>query len=124
MRGVSDGTPHFVNRDIASVMYQISWQLAAIIVALPAFILINRIIDNELARRANLIESPIRLWLTYIALVIAATIILIDGIWFLQALLRGELSIRFILDSLVLLVLGGGVFTYYFAGLKPGQSDR
>lgn len=124
MRGVSDGTPHFVNRDIVSVMYQISWQLAAIIVALPAFILINRIIDNELARRANLIESPIRLWLTYIALVIAATIILIDGIWFLQALLRGELSIRFILDSLVLLVLGGGVFTYYFAGLKPGQSDR
>jgi hypothetical protein len=107
-----------------SLMYQISWQLAAIIVAVPAFFVINRVIDHELARRPDLIESPIRLWLTYIALVIAATIVLIDGIWFLQALLRGELSIRFFLDSLVLLVLGGGVFAYYFAGLKPAQSDR
>jgi hypothetical protein len=108
----------------SSLMYRISWQLAAVIVTVPVFFVINRIIDNELARRPDLIESPIRLWLTYIALVIAATIVLIDGIWFLQALLRGELSVRFFLDSLVLLVLGGGVFAYYFAGLKPAQSDR
>jgi hypothetical protein len=107
-----------------SLMYQISWQLAAIIVAVPAFLAISRVIENELARRPDLIESPIRLWLTYIALVIAATIVLIDGIWFLQALLQGELSIRFFLDSVVLLVLGGGVFAYYFAGLKTAQSDR
>lgn len=120
---INPNTPHAYGHG-ESLMYQISWQLAAIIVALPAFFVINRVIDKELARRPDLIESPIRLWLTYIALVIAATIVLIDGIWFLQALLQGELSIRFFLDSLVLLVLGGGTFAYYFAGLKPAQSDR
>lgn len=66
-------------------------------------------------QRPDLYDSGVRKWLTYIALVFAAIIVLADGIWFLEALLRGQLTLRFMLDSLVLLVIGGGVFTYYLA---------
>jgi hypothetical protein len=98
---------------------RISWQLAATLIALPVFLWINRAIAHEMRRRPELADSPIRSWLTYAALVIGALVVLSDGIWFLQALFRGELTIRFLLDSLVLLVLGGGVFVYYLSGLKP-----
>lgn len=103
---------------------QIAWQLASIIVTLPVFAFINRVIARELRRRPDLIDSAVRLWLTYLALVIAATIVIADGIWFLDALLRGGITVRFVLDSLVLLILGGGVFAYYFAGLQPSATNQ
>jgi hypothetical protein len=105
------------------LIFSISWQLAAIIMTLPVFLAIHRIIQRELARRPDLFESAVRLWLSYIALVIAAMIILVDGIWFVQALLQGELTVRFALDSAVLLILGGGVFASYFIGLRARAGE-
>ena len=96
-----------------------AWQLAAIIVAFPCFVIVGRLIAAELRQRPESAESDVRNWLTYIALVIAALIVLTDAIWFLEAFLRGSLTIRFVLDSLVLFVLAGGVFTYYLASLRP-----
>jgi hypothetical protein len=101
---------------------QISWQLAATLIALPVFLWMNRTIERELRRRPDLADSPIRSWITYAALVLGALVVLSDGIWFLEAFFRGELSIRFVLDSLVLLVLGGGVIAYYLSGLTPAQN--
>jgi hypothetical protein len=106
-----------------TLLPEIAWQLATVIVALPTFVLMNGIIARELKRRPDLFESAVRLWLTYIALVIAAVIVLGDGIWFLEAFLSGELTMRFVLDSLVLFALGGGVFGYYFAGLSAPKGD-
>lgn len=94
---------------------RISWQIATVVVAFPIFLFVHSIIGRELRLRPDLYDSGVRRWLTYIALVIAAIIVITDGIWFIQALIRGELTTRFVLDSLVLLVLGGGVFAYYLA---------
>lgn len=98
---------------------QIAWQVATVVVAFPIFLFVHRIIQRELRLRPDLYDSGVRRWLTYIALVIAAVIVITDGVWFIEALIRGELTLRFILDSLVLLVLGGGVFTYYLARMDP-----
>jgi Domain of unknown function (DUF5671) len=122
-RAFPDRTISYQYQYSGSLMTQIAWQLAATIIALPAFLAINQIIERELTRRPELADSPVRAWLTYAALVISATIVLIDAIWVLESLLKGELTIRFVLDSLVLLVLGGGVFIYYYTGLKPAKND-
>ena len=42
-----------------------------------------------------------------------------DGVAFLAELLRGEMTLRFVLDTIVLVALAGGVFAYYF-----GSVDR
>lgn len=97
----------------------ISWQLACVIVAFPIFFFIHSKIQKELQSRPDLYDSGVRRWLTYIALVLASLIVLCDAVWFFEALIRGELTVRFILDSLVLLVLGGGVFTYYLRTIDP-----
>lgn len=96
-----------------SLRDQISWQVAVVVIAFPVFIFVHTLIGRELSKRPDLYDSAVRRWLTYLALVIAAIVVLLDGVWFISALLRGELTIRFMLDSLVLLVLGGGVFLYY-----------
>jgi hypothetical protein len=105
---------------------RIAWQLTTVTVtvAFPIFALINRLIERSLRRRPDLLDSPVRSWLTYIALVGAALIVLVDVIWFVEAWLRGNLTIHFLLDSTVLLVIGGGVFCYYLAGLRRSATGR
>ena len=75
-------------------------------------------------QRPDLYDSGVRKSLTYIALVIAATILLADGIWFLQALIKSDLTFRFVLDTLVLLVIGGGVFAYYLSTIDAPRNER
>ncbi|HEY0382317.1 MAG TPA: DUF5671 domain-containing protein [Candidatus Elarobacter sp.] len=106
-----------------SLISEIAWQLATIIVAYPCFVLVGRLIARENAQRPDALESGVRAWITYVALVFAAIIVLLDGIWFLNALLRGELTVKFGLDSLVLLALGGGVFAYYLNGLRQPAAE-
>ncbi len=96
-----------------SLRDQISWQVAVVVISFPVFVFVHTLIRRELSSRPDLYDSGVRRWLTYLALVIAAIVVLADGVWFISALLRGELTVRFVLDSLVLLVLGGGVFLYY-----------
>ena len=106
-----------------SLLAEIAWQLATIIVAYPAFIFIGRLIARDPQRRPEDADPSLR-GITYIALIIASLVVLGDAIWFLEQFLRGELTTRFVLDSLVLLTIGGGVFAYYLNGLRPGSADR
>ena len=106
-----------------SLLADISWQLATIIVAYPAFVFIGRLIARDPQRRPDDADPGLRA-ITYIALIVAALIVLGDAIWFLEEFLRGELTAKFILHSLVLLALGGGVFAYYLNGLKAPAAER
>jgi hypothetical protein len=106
-----------------SVVYDVAWQLATLIVAFPAFLVIGRLIAGELRRRPDAFDSGIRAWLTHIALVIAGLITLSDGILFVSAFLRGELTAQFILNTIVVVGLGGGVFAYYLRTLRPAHAE-
>jgi hypothetical protein len=107
-----------------SLRDELSGKLATVIVAFPVFVGVHALIARELRNRRDLYDSGVRKWLTYIALVLATLVVLADGIWFVTALLQGQLTIRFALDSLVLLVLGGGVFTYYLATIGTPKESR
>lgn len=111
--------PAQVTTYYGSLRDDIAWQAATVIVAFPVFLYVHSLIQRELRSRTDLYYSGIRRWLTYLALVIAAIVVLCDAAWVIEALIRGELTLRFILDSLVLLVLGGGVFAYYLLTMEP-----
>lgn len=98
--------------------YIITSSLAAVIVAFPLYLLISRTVLREAAAHPEKLDSPIRKWLTYMALVIAACVFMGDLITALAYLLRGELTSRFLAKAFVVLVLSGGVFFYYFGGLR------
>src|SRR5262249_46331918 len=67
------------------------------------------------------LDSPVRKWLTYLALVLAAGVMVGDLITALTYLLRGEITSRFIAKASVVLVLSAGVFFYYFGGLRKTE---
>jgi hypothetical protein len=98
--------------------YTITSSLAALIVAFPLYLLVSRTVIGEAAAQPEKLDSSIRKWLTYMALVIAAGVFMGDLIAALAYLLRGELTSRFLAKSFVVLALSGGVFFYYFVGLR------
>jgi len=101
---------------------QISWQLASIIVAFPAFVWATRSILGDLLENPDKAESPIRRWITNIGLLLTALVFIGDLVTFVTSLLRGGLTIRFALNCLVAFVLAGSVFLYYSHAL--GKSRR
>lgn len=102
-----------------SLRDDIASQVAMIVVAFPIFAFVHTRIQRELARRPELYYSPIRRWLTYLALVIAAIAILTDAALTISSWIRGQLTAHFLLDTLGLMVLGGGVFAYYLLTMEP-----
>ena len=110
--------PLFDNYRQAFDRYTITTSLATLIVAFPLYLLISRAVIRETAAHPEKLDSSIRKWLTYMALVIAASVFMGDLIAALAFLLRGELTSRFLSKSFVVLALSGGIFFYYFGGLR------
>ncbi|MBV8828405.1 MAG: hypothetical protein JO108_04180 [Acidobacteriaceae bacterium] len=105
----------------------LSNQLAAILVAFPLFVVVTRAIIKAVQGQPERLESSVRKWLTYLALVITATTMIGDVVTFLAYFLRGDLSTRFVLKVLTVLVIAGGIFAYYLDSLRqktihPGRN--
>jgi hypothetical protein len=103
--------------------YSISTELASIIVALPVYLYTMSIITRDIAKSPERAESGVRRWLTYIALLITAGVLIGDVITFLAYLLRGELTERFVLKVLTVVILAGGIFWYYLSTLKQEKQS-
>jgi Domain of unknown function (DUF5671) len=114
--------PLFYGYQQAFDSYTITTSLASLIVAFPLFLLISRTVIREATAHPEKFDSSIRRWLTYMALVIAASVFMGDLIAALAYLLRGELTSRFISKSFVVLALSGGIFFYYFGGLRKTET--
>lgn len=97
---------------------RVSWQLATVIVAFPVFALVSRNIVAGLRRAPERAESGVRKWLIYVALIATATTLVGDGIALLNAFLRGDLSLRFLLQTAVILTIAGGIFSYYLLSVR------
>jgi hypothetical protein len=110
--------PDPLARQVPESRYATSSEMACIIVAFPVFLLVMRFILREVESRPDKLESGVRRWLTYIALLIAAGILIGDLITFLTYFLQGELTARFVLKVLAVLTIAGGVFWYYLGSLQ------
>ncbi|MBV9267259.1 MAG: hypothetical protein JO061_13900 [Acidobacteriaceae bacterium] len=116
--------PAFTSVDQPWVTRQMANAMASIIVAFPLFVLVSRGILRGIERQPERAESSVRKWLTYIALVIAASTVIGDVVTFLAYFLRGDLSTRFILKVLTVLVIAGGVFAYYLDSLQREKVSK
>jgi hypothetical protein len=96
----------------------LSAAVATLIVSFPIYLLTARAIVRYLQADPESAESPIRKWLTYVALLMAASIVIGDLITFVAYFLSGEVTVRFALKVAVVLVLAGGVFWYYVSWLR------
>jgi hypothetical protein len=106
---------------------EVAGQLATLIVSFPLFLWVSGLILKEIERRPESLESGVRKWLTYIALVITAVTLLGDAVAVITSFLSGDLTVRFFSQALILFVITGGVFWYYLGtmrseGMSPARS--
>ena len=102
----------------------IRWSTSAVIVAFPVFLYVSYYLGRELARSPIKRLSAVRLWLTYLTLFVAATILIGDTITLVSNALGGELSVRFILKVMVAAVIAGTIFGYYLIDLRREEKEE
>lgn len=101
----------------------IRFSTASILIAFPVFLFLSWWLGREDRRNPARRLSPVRRWLTYLTLFVAATVLVCDMIALVNALLGGELSLRFALKVTVVAVIAGAVFGYYLGDLRRGERE-
>jgi hypothetical protein len=99
----------------------IRWSTASIIIALPVFLWMARIVARAVSRDPLARLSPVRRWLTYLTLFLAAVTLIGDMITLVNNVLAGDLTVRFLLKVLVVALVAGSIFSYYLLDLRRGE---
>lgn len=99
----------------------IRFSTASILIAFPVFLYLSWWLGREDRRNPARRLSPVRRWLTYMTLFIAATVLVCDMIALVDALLGGELTLRFVLKVAVVALIAGTVFGHYLGDLRRGE---
>lgn len=111
--------PDPVARDhVYDLRSAVTWQMASVAVAFPIFLLVMRTILREARDHPERLQSSVRKWLTYIALLLTAGAMICDLIWFFDYFLNGELTSRFVLKALTVMVICSAIFVYYLGSLR------
>ncbi len=105
--GVSTNTVHYA--------------IASLIIAFPIYVLALRMWFKRFREDLEKVESKLTKWLTYLVLLVTAVTIIGDLITALFYLLQGEITPRFFLKALTILVIAGIIFGFYFLERKKIQ---
>lgn len=89
-----------------------------LLIAVPAYLFTAWLLAKDLMIEPQKRELKLRKWLVYFTLFISAVTIIVDLITFVYNFLSGELTTRFFLKILVVLLVAGAVFGYYMWDLK------
>jgi hypothetical protein len=99
------------------------WSIAYLIISFPAFGFLARYIGKEVSRQPVKRLSPIRRWLTYLTLFIAAAALIGDLTTLVYNVLAGELTTRILLKVLVVILIAGTAFVYYLTDLRKEERE-
>ena len=102
----------------------VRFSVASLIVALPVFLYMSRLTNREATEDSGKRLSPIRRWLTYLTLFIAASVVIGDVTTLIYSALGGELTARFLLKVATVGLIAATVFLYYLSDLKVGEFGR
>lgn len=98
---------------LTSILNQIRWSSATLLVMFPVYIWITWTLEKEIKTNPEKKELRSRKWLIYFTLFVAAITVIIDLITLVYNFYSGELTTKFFWKILVVLVVAGGVFGYY-----------
>lgn len=99
----------------------IRWAISLLAVAAPIFLFAADRIRRMLLVDPNLLGSPMRKWLTYIALLFAGVFFVGDATSLMFWFLGGELTTRIFLKVATVAVIAAGIYGYYTLELKRDE---
>ena len=101
----------------------IRWAISALVIAFPVFVFAAHRVSRDVDKHPIKRLSPVRRWLTYLTLFVAATVLIGDLTALVYNLLSGDLSLRFLLKVLVVGAIAGTVFGYYLWDLRQEEVE-
>ena len=105
-------------------MDSIRWAVSSLVIAFPIFLFVSSYVGKQLSQNPVKRLSPVRRWLTYLTLFIAAGALIGDLTTLVYNVLGGELTTRFLLKILVVAVIAGTVFGYYLWDLRREETEK
>lgn len=94
------------------------YAISSIVIAGPLYYFLVYLLRKGLVNNEYSGDSEPRRWLTYFLLLVSSITIIGSLVRLLYSYLDGDLSLRFALKALVVLIIAGLVFGYYFYDLK------
>lgn len=107
-----------------SFMEESRGALSSLIIALPIFIGLSRWQARQERQNPDLRTSEVRKTLTYVTLLLTASIIIGDLICFVYTALGHDLTRSFVLKSLLILALYSSIFGYYLQAMRQVDSSQ
>ena len=92
--------------------------IASLVIVFPTYIILSWLITGESEAKPEKKTLSLRRWLTYLTLFAATALALGDLITLINYFLGGEISVRFILKVVAVIVVSVGVFFYYLYDLR------
>lgn len=106
------------------VLQSIRWSASVLVVMFPVYVLLSWLINRDFKADAIRRDIKVRKWLVYLTLFISALTVIIDVITLVYNFLGGELTLKFFLKILVVLITAAAVFGYYFWDLRKMSSTK
>ena len=97
------------------------WSIASLVVAFPVFAGVSWQIGRDVSSSPSRRVSPIRRWLTYMTLFVAAAVLIGDVTALVHSVLAGDLTARFVLKVLTVGAIAGTAFWYYLTDLRVDE---
>ena len=92
--------------------------MAFLIILFPTFLVGTWFINKDLRNNPDKESIGVRKWLTFLALFVAGAGLLIDLSILVYTFLGGEVTMRFALKTLVIIVIAGYALAYYILDLR------
>lgn len=96
----------------------IRFAMSALIVLTPIFLVLMRLIRNSIAEDPSRADIWVRRWFLYLTLFVAGVTMAVDLIVLVNYFLNGDVTMRFVLKVLVVLLVAGAGFLHFLADLR------
>lgn len=110
-----------------SIDGRLKFAISALLISGPIFYWMSYLINRGLRKSELEKESGIRRWLTYFIILVSSLIILGAFVSLINSFLSGELTTRFILKAVSVMLIAGAAFSFYLYDIKranPEQPDK
>jgi len=108
-------------RYAGDVSEAVRFPVASLFILFPVYVWTAWFLEKEYKRKPEKREVAIRKWLVYLTLFVAAVAIISDLVALVFTFLNGEITARFVLKILTILLIAGSVFYYYLSGLRGSK---
>ena len=108
---------------VEAITGAIRWSVSALVVSTPIFLFMAASNGRRIGLEPVLRASPVRRWLTYLTLAVAACVLIGDSTSMVYNLLSGDLTIRFVLKATTTGIIAGTAFAYYLSELRRDEKE-